>query len=176
MDADPPCARARDWLGSAARCDSPSRRRPRRASTASPWSPTSSRKLTARGIEVVVERGAGDGALIPDAAFTDAGAQVTDDQAAVWGADAVVTIAPPAPAEIARMREGALLVGFLQPLTSAATAVAARDAKVTALAMEAIPRITRAQAMDALSSQANVAGYAAVLLAAREHRRASSRC
>ena len=100
--------------------------------------------------------------LIPDAAFTDAGAQLTDDQAAVWGADAVVTIAPPAPADIARMREGALLVGFLQPLTSTVTAVAARDAKVTALAMEAIPRISRAQAMDALSSQSNVAGYAAV--------------
>ena len=126
------------------------------------------RKLTARGIEVLVERGAGDGALIPDAAFTDAGAQVTDDQAAVWGSDAVVTIAPPAPADIARMREGALLVGFLQPLTSTATAVAARDAKVTALAMEAIPRISRAQAMDALSSQSNVAGYEAVVLAA-EH-------
>ena len=129
------------------------------------------RKLTARGIEVLVERGAGDGALIPDAAFTDAGAQVTDDQAAVWGADAVVTIAPPAPADIARMREGALLVGFLQPLTSTATAIAARDAKVTALAMEAIPRISRAQAMDALSSQSNVAGYEAVVLAAENLQR-----
>ena len=129
------------------------------------------RKLTARGIEVLVERGAGDGALIPDVAFTDAGAQVTDDQAAVWGADAVVTIAPPAPADIARMREGALLVGFLQPLTSTATAIAARDAKVTALAMEAIPRISRAQAMDALSSQSNVAGYEAVVLAAENLQR-----
>ena len=129
------------------------------------------RKLTARGIEVLVERGAGDGALIPDAAFTDAGAQVTDDPAAVWGADAVVTIAPPAPADIARMREGALLVGFLQPLTSTATAIAARDAKVTALAMEAIPRISRAQAMDALSSQSNVAGYEAVVLAAENLQR-----
>ena len=129
------------------------------------------RKLSARGIEVLVERGAGDGALIPDAAFTDAGAQVTDDQAAVWGADVVVTIAPPAPADIARMREGALLVGFLQPLTSTATAVAARDAKVTALAMEAIPRISRAQAMDALSSQSNVAGYEAVVLAAENLQR-----
>ena len=133
--------------------------------------PDTVRKLTARGIEVLVERGAGDGALIPDAAFTDAGAQVTDDQAAVWGSDAVVTIAPPAPADIARMREGALLVGFLQPLTSTATAIAARDAKVTALAMEAIPRISRAQAMDALSSQSNVAGYEAVVLAAESLQR-----
>jgi NAD(P) transhydrogenase subunit alpha len=130
--------------------------------------PDIARKLTARGIEVLVERGAGDGALIPDAAFTDAGAQVTDDGGAIWGADAVVTIAPPDPASIARMREGALLVGFLQPLTSVVTATAARDAKVTALAMEAIPRISRAQAMDALSSQSNVAGYEAVVLAA-EH-------
>ena len=133
--------------------------------------PDTVRKLTARGIEVLVERGAGDGALIPDAAFTDAGAQVSDDQAAVWGADVVVTIAPPAPADIARMREGALLVGFLQPLTSTATAIAARDAKVTALAMEAIPRISRAQAMDALSSQSNVAGYEAVVLAAENLQR-----
>jgi NAD(P) transhydrogenase subunit alpha len=126
------------------------------------------RKLSGRGIEILVQRGAGDGALIPDEAYAGAGATVTDDEAALWGADAVVTIAPPEPAHIARMREGALLIGFLQPLTSAATATAARDAKVTAIAMEAIPRISRAQSMDALSSQANVAGYASVVLAA-EH-------
>ncbi len=126
------------------------------------------RKLAGRGIEVLVERGAGDGALIPDEAFAQAGATVSDDQGALWGADVVVTIAPPDPANIARMREGALLIGFLQPLTSAATATAARDARITALAMEAIPRISRAQSMDALSSQSNVAGYEAVVLAA-EH-------
>ena len=124
------------------------------------------KKLSARGIEVVVEAGAGDGALIPDSAYAAAGASVTADGAQVWGADAVVTIAPPAPADVARMRSGALLIGFLQPLTSAATARAARDAKVTALAMEAIPRISRAQSMDALSSQSNVAGYEAVVVAA----------
>ena len=66
------------------------------------------------------------------------------------------------------MRAGALLIGFLQPLTSGATARAARDARVTALAMEAVPRISRAQSMDALSSQGNVAGYESVVLAA-EH-------
>jgi NAD(P) transhydrogenase subunit alpha len=125
------------------------------------------RKLSARGIEVVVERGAGDGAQIPDAAFEEAGATLTGADE-VWGADAVVTIAPPAAGDIARMTEDAVLIGFLQPLTSGATAAAARDAKVTALAMEAIPRISRAQAMDALSSQANIAGYEAVLIAARE--------
>lgn len=126
------------------------------------------RKIAGRGIEVLVERGAGGGALIPDEAFAAAGATVSDDQGVLWGADVVVTIAPPDPANIARMREGALLIGFLQPLTSAATAAAARDARITALAMEAIPRISRAQSMDALSSQSNVAGYEAVVLAA-EH-------
>jgi NAD(P) transhydrogenase subunit alpha len=124
------------------------------------------RKLSARGIEVLVEAGAGGGALIPDAAYTDAGATISSDPGAIWGADAVVTIAPPEPANIARMRAGALLIGFLQPLTSAETARAARDARVTALAMEAIPRISRAQSMDALSSQGNVAGYESVVVAA----------
>ena len=125
------------------------------------------RKLAGRGVDVLVERGAGDGALIPDEAFAQAGASLVDAPA-VWGADAVVVIAPPQPAQIAQMRAGALLIGFLAPLTSVATAQAARDAKVTALAMEAIPRISRAQSMDALSSQSNVAGYEAVVLAA-EH-------
>ncbi len=123
------------------------------------------RKLAARGIEVLVERGAGGGALIPDEAFAEAGATLSD-AAAVWGADVVVTIAPPQPAQIAQMRQGAVLIGFLAPLTSVETAKAASDARVTALAMEAIPRISRAQSMDALSSQSNVAGYEAVVLAA----------
>ena len=79
------------------------------------------RKLKARGIEVVVERGAGEGALIPDAAFEEAGATMADRDA-VWGADVVVKIAPPDPEDVARMHEGALLIGFLQPLTSGATA------------------------------------------------------
>ncbi len=125
------------------------------------------RKLAARGIEVLVERGAGGGALIPDEAFAEAGATLSD-AAAVWGADVVVTIAPPQPGQIAQMRQGAVLIGFLAPLTSVETAKAASDARVTALAMEAIPRISRAQSMDALSSQSNVAGYEAVVLAA-EH-------
>ena len=124
-------------------------------------------KLTGRGIDVVVERGAGEAALIPDSAFTDAGATI-GEASEVWGSDVVVTIAPPAPAQIASMNRGALLIGFLAPLTSPETATAARDAGITALAMEAIPRISRAQSMDALSSQSNVAGYEAVILAS-EH-------
>ena len=124
------------------------------------------KKLAARGVEVLVEQGAGDGALIPDAAYVEAGGRLVG-AGEVWSADAVVTIAPPDPAQIAQMSRGAVLIGFLAPLSSPATTVAARDAGVTALAMEAIPRISRAQSMDALSSQANVAGYESVILAAK---------
>lgn len=130
--------------------------------------PDAVRKLTDRGIEVLVEQGAGSGALIDDAAFEEAGARISSDPSSIWGADVVVVIGPPEPEQIARMHADALLVGFLAPLSSAATASAARDARITALAMEAVPRISRAQSMDALSSQANIAGYEAVLIAA-EH-------
>ncbi|MBJ7243886.1 MAG: Re/Si-specific NAD(P)(+) transhydrogenase subunit alpha [Solirubrobacteraceae bacterium] len=125
------------------------------------------RKLSGRGIELAIERGAGERALISDAAFEEAGAVIVDS-AEVWKSDVVITIAPPQPEQIASMNEGSLLIGFLAPLTSAPTAVAARDAKVTAFAMEAVPRISRAQAIDALSSQSNVAGYEAVIIAAEE--------
>jgi H+-translocating NAD(P) transhydrogenase subunit alpha len=123
-------------------------------------------KLKSRGLEVLVQRGAGAGALLPDGAFQSAGAQLSDDAAEVWGCDVVVTIAPPAPAEIGLLGEGSLLIGFLAPLTSPLTTRALADARATALAMEAIPRISRAQSMDALSSQSNVAGYRAALLGA----------
>ena len=125
------------------------------------------RKLSGRGIEVAVERGAGERALISDAAFEEAGAVIIDG-GDVWKSDVVITIAPPKPEQISSMNEGALLIGFLAPLTSAPTAAAARDAKVTAFAMEAVPRISRAQSIDALSSQSNVAGYEAVIIAAEE--------
>lgn len=123
------------------------------------------KKLSASGHEVVVQPGAGAGAMIPDAHFSDAGAALSDD---VWSADVVVKVAPPTGEEIAKLGSGTLLVGFLEPLTNAAVIKGLADAKVTAFAMEAVPRITRAQAMDALSSQSNVAGYKAVLLAANE--------
>ncbi len=125
-------------------------------------------KLKARGLEVLVQRGAGAGALLPDSAFADAGAELTDDAAAVWRADVVVTISPPTAQEIGLLGEGSLLIGFLAPLTSPACTSALAAAKATALAMEAIPRISRAQAMDALSSQSNVAGYRAALLGAEQ--------
>jgi H+-translocating NAD(P) transhydrogenase subunit alpha len=123
-------------------------------------------KLKAKGLDVVVQSGAGAGALLPDAAFADAGAQMTADPAEVWGADIVVKIAPPTAEEISRLGAGSILVGFLAPLTSPHTTSALAQANATAFAMEAIPRISRAQSMDALSSQSNVAGYKAALLGA----------
>ncbi len=125
-------------------------------------------KLKAKGLDVVVQNGAGADALLTDAAFAAAGAQTTADAAEVWGCDVVLTIAPPDPQAIRGLGSGSILIGFLAPLTSPQTTRALADAKATAFAMESIPRISRAQAMDALSSQSNVAGYRAALLGADE--------
>jgi NAD(P) transhydrogenase subunit alpha len=126
------------------------------------------RRLGAKGVEVVVESGAGARALIPDALFEEAGAEIARDAGEVWGAEVVVTIAPPSEEDIGRLGSGSVLVGFLGPLTNPGTVSSLARAGVTAFAMEAIPRISRAQSMDALSSQSNVAGYKAALLGA-EH-------
>jgi H+-translocating NAD(P) transhydrogenase subunit alpha len=125
-------------------------------------------KLKGKGLDVVVQSGAGADALLTDAAFEEAGAQVSPDAATVWGSDVVVTIAPPDPQQIRGLGSGSILIGFLAPLTSTQTTRALAEAKATAFAMEAIPRISRAQSMDALSSQSNVAGYRAALLGAEE--------
>src|SRR4029079_6601770 len=122
------------------------------------------KRLQTKGVEVVVEAGAGERALIPDALYTDAGASIGDP----WGADVVVKVGPPTAEEIGRLARGGTLVGFLAPRTQPETLQALAQAGVTAFAMEAIPRISRAQSMDALSSQSNVAGYKAALLGA-EH-------
>jgi NAD(P) transhydrogenase subunit alpha len=121
-------------------------------------------RLVPGGFEVVVERGAGVAASFPDAAYEEAGARIGPDP---WDADAVVKVQTPSAEEAARLREGQVLIGFLQPLTDreGIERLAARG--VTAFAMESIPRITRAQPMDALSSQATVSGYKATLLAAQ---------
>ena len=129
--------------------------------------PDAVRALTGKELEVAVESGAAEGARHPDSEYADAGASVGSAEDA-WSADVVVKVAPPSGEEIGRLRRGQVLIGHLAPLTSGDTNRALADAGVTSFAMEAIPRITRAQAMDALSSQANVAGYAATLLAARE--------
>ena len=125
------------------------------------------KSLKESGLDVAVESGAGVESGHPDPQYTEAGAEVGGADAA-WGADVVLRVAVPSGEEIGRLRRGQVLIGHLAPLTSAETTKALQAAGVTSFAMEAIPRITRAQAMDALSSQANVAGYAAALLAARE--------
>jgi NAD(P) transhydrogenase subunit alpha len=116
---------------------------------------------------VVVEPGAGEAAGHPDSQYREAGAEVVDADAA-WAADVVLRVAVPSVSEIGHLRSGQLLIGHLAPWTSAETNRALAEAGVTSFAMEAIPRTTRAQAMDALSSQAAAAGYAATLIAARE--------
>ncbi|PPK69174.1 Re/Si-specific NAD(P)(+) transhydrogenase subunit alpha [Actinokineospora auranticolor] len=121
-------------------------------------------RLRARNLSVVVEPGAGLAALIPDDAYVHSGATLGDP----WAADVVVKVAPPNETEVGALRAGSVLIGFLAPLTDPGKAKALRERGVTAFAMESIPRISRAQSMDALSSQANVAGYRAAMLAA-EH-------
>jgi H+-translocating NAD(P) transhydrogenase subunit alpha len=118
-------------------------------------------------IDPVVDPPAGAGAGHPDSGYQEAGAQVADAGAA-WGADVVLHVRPLSTEEIGRLSRGQVVISHLSPLTAAESNKALAAAGVTAFAMEAIPRTTRAQAMDALSSQANLAGYAATLLAARE--------
>ena len=115
------------------------------------------------GHQVVVESGAGE-PTFPDSAYTDAGAEIGDG----FSGDVVAKVAAPSADEVARLRRDQVLVAHLQPLTNADGVRALASAGVTSFAMEAIPRITRAQSMDALSSQATVAGYRAALIAAQE--------
>jgi proton-translocating NAD(P)+ transhydrogenase subunit alpha len=118
-------------------------------------------------VDVVVETGAGEASGHPDSQYTEAGAEVGAADAA-WGADVVLRVAVPSAEEIGRLDSSQLLISHLSPWTAAETNKALAAAGVTSFAMEAIPRTTRAQAMDALSSQAAAAGYAATLIGARE--------
>jgi NAD(P) transhydrogenase subunit alpha len=132
------------------------------------------RKLTSAGgedsaaPEVIVERGAGAGALIPDQSYGDAGAKLVDGADDVWGSDVVVKVAPPSPEEIGKVGSATVVIGFLQPLTNAEGVKAIAASGATSFALESVPRISRAQSMDALSSQANIAGYRAALIGAQE--------
>jgi len=119
-------------------------------------------RLAKSGNEVIVERGAGEASSFPDRMYTEAGGTIGD----AWDAELVLKVARPSDEELARLREGAVLIAFLSPLTNHDLVRELGRRRVTALSMDAIPRITRAQPMDALSSQATVAGYKAVLLAA----------
>src|SRR2546423_2233693 len=126
--------------------------------------PEAAGKLAAAGFEVVVEPGAGEAASFPDDTYVAAGATLGSP----WDADAVVKVRKPDEAEAARLRDGQLLIGFLDPLADREGVERLASRGVIAFAMESIPRTTRAQSMDALSSQATVGGYKGALLAA-EH-------
>ena len=125
-------------------------------------------KLSSAGHELLVERGAGSGALIPDDQFEAAGAKLVDGPGPAFAAGIVIKVAPPSAEEIALLRSDAVLIAFLQPLTNGAGIKAIAATGATSFALEAVPRISRAQSMDALSSQANIAGYRAALIAAQE--------
>lgn len=126
---------------------------------------TTAARLQKLGYDVVVERGAGEGADVPDDAYAAEGVRVGESEE-VWGSDVVIKVDAPTEEEIARLRPGATVVGMLAPARSPELVQRLSDAKVTALAMDAVPRISRAQSMDVLSSMANVAGYRAVVEAA----------
>ncbi len=129
--------------------------------------PDSVKRLVKAGLAIQVERGAGLGASISDAAFEQAGAGIiTDAGAGYTSADLVLKLHPPALEEAARMRAGAALISFIHAYRNLELIEKLRDARITTFAMDAIPRLSRAQKMDALSSQANIAGYKAILMAA----------
>jgi H+-translocating NAD(P) transhydrogenase subunit alpha len=120
------------------------------------------------GHVVVVQAGAGAGAMIPDEAYVEAGASLAADAAEALGAELVVKVAPPNAEEIARLGADSVLVAFLQPLTNGDGIRAIAATGATSFALEAVPRISRAQSMDALSSQANISGYRSALIGAQE--------
>ena len=138
-------------------------------------SPDAIKKLTGMGVEVVVEAGCGTGSCVTDQEYQEAGASVAPDAAAVLGdADLVFKIQRPMTAEegtdeIALMKEGAILVGHLATLSNPNTSPSYNARNLTTFAMDLMPRISRAQSMDVLSSQSNLAGYKAVVDAATEH-------
>ncbi len=129
--------------------------------------PDTAAKLIAASLEVSVESGAGAGAFFPDDAYEKAGVKVVKGaEALLKDADAVLKVQAPAPNEIGLLKSGAVLISFLQPATQADIVRALARRGVTAFSLELLPRISRAQSMDALSSQASAAGYKAVLMAA----------
>lgn len=132
-----------------------------------PIVPADAKKLVRLGAEVIVEAGMGEGAGFSDEEFTEAGATVSNDRDELLGsADVLLRLRKPKAEEIARLKSGAIHISYLDPFNEHDLVHAFRDANVTAISMEMIPRTTRSQKMDALSSQANLAGYMTVILAA----------
>jgi NAD(P) transhydrogenase subunit alpha len=131
--------------------------------------PESCKKLIGKGIEVAIETGAGAGAFLSDGAYRQAGATIESDAATLLGlADLVLKVDLPGPAEVEQMREGAMLLTTLLPVRNLDIVRKLAERRITAFSTDCIPRITRAQSMDTLSSMANIAGYKAVLIAASE--------
>ena len=127
--------------------------------------PDVAKKLKAKAVNLLIERGAGVAASFPDASYKDTEV-AADARSALNRADVLLTVQPPTLEEIAALKEGAVTIGYLSPHLAPERIKALRDRKITSFAMELLPRTTRAQAMDVLSSQANIAGYKAVLIAA----------
>jgi NAD(P) transhydrogenase subunit alpha len=126
-------------------------------------------KLAKLGFDVIVEAGAGEAASIGDDAYAAAGAKVVADAAAIWsGADIVFKVRAPSREEVKSMRAGQVLVSFIWPAQNPELMQSLAAKKVTVLAMDSVPRVSRAQKLDALSSMANIAGYRAVIEAAHE--------
>ncbi len=129
--------------------------------------PETVRRLIAKGATLQVERGAGASAGFLDDDFEAVGAELHEGEALPWeDADGVLCVQPPASSSLGRLRQGALVVGLLAPYGATALVEVLNDRRASAIALELLPRISRAQSMDVLSSQANIAGYKAVLLAA----------
>ena len=124
-------------------------------------------KLTKSGYEVRIEHDAGAGAFYPDDLYAAAGARIVTGRAdLLQGAAVVLCVQPPSVADVEMLAEGTIVIGFMNPASSLSTVARIRDRRITAFALELVPRITRAQSMDALSSQATVGGYAAAILGA----------
>ena len=129
-------------------------------------------RLVQAGLQVLVERGAGDGAWFPDSAYADAGAIIVSTEDLYRDADAILMVTRPDEAAIGRLRAGQAVIGMLAPLVDPQFARVLAERGVTAVSLDGLPRtLSRAQGMDALSSQANVAGYKAALVAAEEYGR-----
>ena len=129
--------------------------------------PDMAARLVKQGIEIWVEAGAGEASFFSNEAYEAAGAKIISDTATLWGeADVLMKVGVPKEHEINQMREGSVLISFLNPLGTPEVIQQLANRKITAFSMELIPRTSRAQSMDALSSQAGVAGYKAVLIAA----------
>jgi NAD(P) transhydrogenase subunit alpha len=121
-------------------------------------------KLKALGVRILIERGAGDAAHFPDAQYADA--EFSDSAAILGSADVILKVQPPSLTEVAALKKGSVVIGFMQAYARPDLVRALKSSGITSFAMELVPRISRAQSMDALSSQASVAGYKAALIAA----------